>query len=648
MIEIGINGLTKLYGTDKIFEDVTFDVKTKDKIGLIGRNGTGKSTLLKIIAGCEDYQGGQISKKKGLTIGYLSQIPNYEQNNTVIDVLNEAFSNLHEIKDEMEKIEKTFDSLSGDELQTAIYKYSSLHELYELAGGYTISEKLNRILFGLEISEDMQKREFNKLSGGEKTRIVLGKILLEEPELLLLDEPSNHLDIKSVEWLEGYLRTYNGTIIAVSHDRYFLDRVVNKIVELESDGVQIYYGNYTKYVAEKELRFLLAMKEYENQQKKIKKMEEQIQRYRIWGEMRDSDKMYKRAKELEKRLEKIDKLDKPLIDKRTVDFKIGSVERTGREVIKVNNIKKTYGAKNLFKDVSFTLFFNDSTCILGENGTGKSTILKIILNEVAPDFGDVKIGSNVKIGYLSQEVSFHNEDVSIVDYFSYFYGISLGEARKELAKILFTGDDVYKLISTLSGGEKSRLKLGMLMYENVNTLILDEPTNHLDIESREILEENLVNYEGTLLFVSHDRYFVERIATCIGELENKEFKMYNYDYEGYKQEKERILENQQTDEIEVNKEKNVSQNKENMLKKKEEQRAKEKAKRDYIKLEKSILEAENKILEFENILNSNSDVWDLDKYNNIYNEYTILKEEIDKMYSELDRFHIETEGDAYD
>lgn len=643
MIEIGVSSLTKLYGTNRIFEDVTFDIKTKDRIGLIGRNGTGKSTLLKIIAGQEDYQGGQVFMKKGLTLGYLSQIPNYEDNNTVLDVLNEAFKNLHEIKKDMDEIEKTFDSLTGDELQAAIYKYGSLHDSYELAGGYTINEKINRILYGLEISESMQKMEFNKLSGGEKTKIVLGKILLEEPELLLLDEPSNHLDIKSVEWLEGYLSTYSGTIVAVSHDRYFLDRVVNKIVELESDGVHIYFGNYSKYVAEKELRFLQAMKEYENQQNKIKKMEEQIQRYRIWGEMRDSDKMYKRAKELEKRLDKIDRLDKPFIDKRTANFKINSLERTGKEVISVDSIEKSY-VKKLFSDVSFTLFFNDSMCILGENGTGKSTILKIILNQEKPDSGVVKIGSKVKIGYLSQEVSFDNEDVSIVDYFSYYYGISLREARMELAKILFTGEDVFKRICTLSGGEKSRLKLGMLMYENVNTLILDEPTNHLDIESREVLEENLINYEGTLLFVSHDRYFVDKIATCIGELENNKFKMYNFDYEGYKQEKQRLSEKSQAEQVEVKKEKAVSQSKENMLRKKEEQKAREKVKRDYNKLENSILETENKIIELENTLNSNFEECNLEQYNTIYNEYTFLKEEIDKMYSDLEKLHTEMEG----
>jgi len=640
MIEIGVSNLTKAYGADIIFENVTFDVKSKDRIGLLGRNGTGKTTLMKIMAGLEDYQAGQVSKRKGLTIGYLEQIPNYEDDNTVLDVLNEAFRGLNELKLQMEELEKSFDSLKGDELKAAINKYSSIHDIYELSGGYSIKEKLNRILFGLEISEDMQKRRFNQLSGGEKTRVILGKILLEEPELLLLDEPSNHLDIKSIEWLEEYLSSYDGTMVIVSHDRYFLDRIVNRIIELDSDGVDIYIGNYSKYVAEKELRFILAMKEYENQQRKIKKMEEQIQRYRIWGEMRDSDKMYKRAKELEKRLEKIDRIKKPVVDKKSADFRLKGIERTGNEVIKVSNIKKSFGSKELFKDASFTLFYKDSMCILGENGTGKSTILKIILNEISPDEGEVKIGSKVKIGYLPQEVSFDKEDISIVDYFSYHYGISFGEARRELAKILFTGDDVYRHINTLSGGEKSRLKIGMLIYEKVNTLILDEPTNHLDIESREVLEESLINYEGTLLFVSHDRYFTDKIATCIGEIENRKFKMYDFDYEGYKQEKQRLNEALAV-KPDDKKERHFSQNKEAFLREKELQRAKEKHRRDIEKLENKILETENKIIELEKLLNTSTDNWDLDDYNNKYNEYIRLKDSVEDMYTELEKLHEE-------
>lgn len=630
MIEIGVNNLSKMFGVDKIFENVTFDVKTKDKIALIGRNGTGKTTLMKILAGFEECIG-QVHKRKGLTIGYLEQIPNYSDENTVLDILNKAFERVHELKFQMEELEKTFELLSQEDLSIAVKKYGEIHDLYEMSGGYNINEKINKIMNGLEINEEMQKRQFNLLSGGEKTRVILGKILLEQPEILLLDEPSNHLDMKSVEWLEEYLNSYEGTMVIVSHDRYFLDRVANKIIELDSDGVQIYYGNYSKYVTEKELRFLLAMREYEAQQKKLNRMEEQIKRYRIWGEMRDSDKMYKRAKELEKRLEKIELIKKPIVDKKTADFNIKGVTRTGKEVIIADNISKRFGSKELFSNLSFTLFYKDSMCILGENGVGKSTILKIVLDEIPSDNGSVRIGSNVKIGYLPQEVSFDRDDISIVDYFSYKYGISISEARRELAKILFTGDDVFKHISTLSGGEKSRLKLGMLIYEKINTLILDEPTNHLDIESREILEENLINYEGTILFVSHDRYFVDKIATCIGEIENKRFKTYEFDYEGYKQEKQRITEKFNLPE----KSNIISLGKEEYLRRKEETRNKEKARRDLEKLEYDILETENKIIELEVLLNTTNEL-NLDEYNKNYNEYINLKDKIEELYKKLD------------
>ena len=643
MIEIGVSNLTKAFGADKIFENITFDIKTKDKIGLIGRNGIGKTTLMRILAGREDYQAGQVNRRKELTIGYLEQIPSCDDGDTVLDVLNEAFSELNEITMQMKKYERSFDNLNDNDLKNAVDKYSLLHEQYEALGGYDINEKLGKILTGLKISDDLQKRKFNLLSGGEKTRVILGKILLEEPELLLLDEPSNHLDIKSVEWLEEYLISYVGTIVIVSHDRYFLDRVVNKIIEIEPDCAQIYYGGYSKYAAEKELRFLQAMKEYNSQQKKIKRMEEQIQRYRIWGEMRDSDKMYKRAKELEKRLETIDRINKPVFDKKAAKFQINNTERTGKEVIKVTEIKKVFGNNKLFDRVSFTLYYKDSLCLLGENGSGKSTILKIIMNEISPDSGGVRIGSKVKIGYLPQEVVFDRENISIIDYFSYHYGISLSETRRELAKISFVDEDVYKIIGDLSGGEKSRLRLGMLIYEDVNTLILDEPTNHLDIESREMLEESLIKFEGTLLFVSHDRYFVDRIATCIGEIENKRFSIYRFNYEGYKQEKQKT--EAYFKETMASTQKGDRLGKKAFDREKEEKRAREKSKRDLARLEGNIIESEKKVAELEKKLNTDSSEWDISDYNNKYNEYTQLKDSIECMYTELYKLSEEVEND---
>jgi ATPase subunit of ABC transporter with duplicated ATPase domains len=636
MIEIGISNLEKSFGVDKIFQNVTFDIKDKEKIGLVGKNGVGKTTLMKIIYGLEEASFGQVSKRKALKVGYLEQVYSFNDDMLTEDVLRLSFLNLYNIEDEMNTLQKTFDNLANDELDRAINKYSLLHDKYEAMGGYKIKEKSDKITIGLDISSSMLKSLFNTLSGGEKTRVVLGKILLENPDVLLLDEPSNHLDIKSVEWLEEYLKSYEGSALIVSHDRYFLDRVADKIVELSSDGASIYNGNYSKYVVQKELKFLKDLKDYENQQKKIKKMEDQIKRYRIWGEMRDSDKMYRRAKELEKRLEKIDEFKKPIKDKKIKSFALGASGRTGKIVLDIKEASKSYGDNVLFKDADLTVFYKDSIAILGENGTGKSTLIKMVLNEISFDFGEIKLGSKLNIGYLPQEISFEDESLKIIDYFSYRYNITIGETRNELAKILFTDDDVFKKISNLSGGEKTRLKLLTLMYEKSNVLVLDEPTNHLDIDSRESLEEDLINYDGTIIFISHDRYFIDKVATRIAEIENKDIKVYNWDYEGYKLEKEKFInikQDQENQRIEAEDAGKVSQSKEDYLKKKEDIKRIEKKKRDLKKLENDIITLEDKIKEHENLLyNKNLEI-------NLDEEYKIgieLRSKLDCMYKQLD------------
>lgn len=642
MIEIGISNLSKSYGVDKIFENITFDIKDKERIGLVGKNGVGKSTLLKIINGVEEATFGQISKRKGVKIGYLEQMPTFDNDMTVEDVLKLSFKDIYTIESEMNEVQTQLEKLKHAQLDEAIKKYSSLQEKYEILGGYQIKEKLDKIIIGLDFSNNMLKSKFSSLSGGEKTRVVLGKILLETPDVLLLDEPSNHLDIKTVEWLEEYLINYEGTVVIVSHDRYFLDKVANKIVELCSEGAYIYNGNYSKYVVQKELRFLQAMKEYENQQKKIKRMEEQIHRYRVWGAMRDSETMYKRAKELEKRLAKIDELKKPVKDKKIRSFNLTSSERSGKYVIRTENISKSFGDRQLLKDASLTLYYKDSLAILGENGTGKSTFLKIILNQIPLDNGNIQIGSKVTIGYLPQDVRFENEELQIIEYFSYKYSISISEARTELAKVMFTDDDIYKKISNLSGGEKTRLKLLTLMYEKVNLLILDEPTNHLDIDSRESLEEDLINYEGTILFVSHDRYFIDKVATRIAEIENKSIRVYDFDYEGYKNEKAKIqLENEEKikNEQVINPEKFISQNKEEYLKAKENTKRLEKKKRDLKKLEEKIIEIEEDVKKREEVLYNNNNE-DLNKQ---YNEYTAKKNELTKLYEDLELMYSDEE-----
>ncbi|NLK29162.1 MAG: ABC-F type ribosomal protection protein [Clostridiales bacterium] len=542
MIELNVLNITKYYGANKIFENISFEVQAGDRIGFIGQNGCGKSTMMKIIMGIEDHQVGEINIRKGAKVGYLNQIPVFEDDMTVNDVIHLAFEDIYQIKKQMKQIEEQLKYLEGKELEKVLNSYGRLSEQFEAMGGYEIETRVSKVTKGLKISDTLEKMLFNHISGGEKTRIILAKILLEEPDILLLDEPTNHLDLQSIEWLENFLKDYKGSVMVISHDRYFLDRVVNKILELEFDTAHIYHGNYSYYVIEKERRFLIELKNYQNQQKKIERMERQIERYRIWGEMRDSDKMFRKAKELEKRLEKIDVLERPVLQKRKIRLQQGQIDRTGKIVLEVKGLSKSFPGKKLFEDLNLLIEYQDSACIIGKNGCGKSTLLKIILGEIMADDGSVRIGSQVKIGYLPQYVVFDDEELTVLEYFSRLHDITIGEARAQLAKVLFLKEDVNKKIKYLSGGEKSRLRLCSLTFENVNFMILDEPTNHLDIDSREVLEETLCNFKGSLLFVSHDRYFINKVADKIITLENANARVYHGDYTYYLEEVKKEIE----------------------------------------------------------------------------------------------------------
>lgn len=536
MIELSINNLTKYYGASKLFEHISFEVKTGERVGLIGQNGCGKTTIMKIIMGVEEFQGGEISLRKGAKIGYLNQIPNYPVNTKSMDVIRSAYESIFAIKKEMDKLEESFEQLSGDSLDKALKKYGDLTEQFEIGSGYELLTKINKITEGLEITSQIKNMFFNQLSGGERTRVILAKILLEEPDILLLDEPTNHLDFATTEWLESFLKDYPGSVLVISHDRYFLDSVVDKIVELESNRSDIFFGNYSYYVIEKERRFLIEYRNYQNQQRKIDQMERQIQRYRIWGEMRDSDKMFRRAKELEKRLEKIEVLGRPVLNNKRIRLNQDAANRSGKIVLETKNIAKSYEDSVLLYDVNLTLFYQDSACIIGRNGSGKSTLIKMILGETRPEEGIVKLGAQVKIGYLPQHVIYEDEDQTVLEYFVRLHNTTYEAARSQLAKVLFLKEDVNKKIRMLSGGEKSRLRLCSLTFDAVNFLILDEPTNHLDIESREVLEETLLNYEGTLLFVSHDRYFINKITDKVIAIENQGIRIYHGDYTYYQEE----------------------------------------------------------------------------------------------------------------
>lgn len=536
MIELSIYNLSKYYGAKQILKEISFDLKTGERVGLIGQNGCGKTTIFKILMGLEEYQGGEISIRKGARLGYLNQIPDYEEGVTVLQVLEGAFEELFRIKHQLGELEEQFGILEGEALTRALETYGKLMEQFEMAGGYETEIRINRTTEGLKLDPQMLKLPFQSLSGGEKTRVILAKILLEAPDILLLDEPSNHLDLAAVEWLEGFLRDYKGTVLVISHDRYFLDAVVSKIIELRPDCADIYQGNYSWYVTEKERRFLIDLKNYQNEQRKIERMEEQIARYRIWGEMRDSEKMFKRAKELEKRLEKLDTPVKPILENRKIRLEREVIGRTGKLVLEAEGISKGFGDKELLKEIGFTLFYQDSACILGRNGCGKSTFLKLIVGELMADKGVIRTGAQVSIGYLPQNVVFEDEELTILDYFSRLHNITTGEARSHLAKVLFCKEDVNKKIKFLSGGEKSRLKLCSLTLNGANLLILDEPTNHLDIDSREVLEETLMSFPGTLLFVSHDRYFINKVADKILALEEGSIQVYDGDYTYYQEE----------------------------------------------------------------------------------------------------------------
>lgn len=536
MIELDVNNLTKYYGANKIFEKISFRLQTGERTGLIGQNGCGKTTLMKVLMGVEDSHGGTISVRKGTKLGYLDQIYKAGEMVTVIQMLQESFENVGNLKNELSKLEEKLKHITGDELDAEMKNYGRLLDKYELAGGYEVETEINKICQGLMIADSFRSKAFEGLSGGEKTRVLLAKLLLEQPDVLLLDEPTNHLDIESIEWLENFLAEYKGTILIISHDRSFLDRVVNKIIELEPTMANLYDGNYSDYVIEKERRFELAYKAYVNNQRKIENMERQIERYRIWGAMRDSEVMYKRAKEVEKRLDKVEVVDRPNHGNTKIRLNQGEIKRTGKIVLTIENLEKSFLDKKLFSDLSFTLFYQDRLCIMGGNGSGKTTLLKILLKELSSDCGQFSLGANVRIGYLPQNIVFDNEELTILDYFSLAHKTTQLEARSELAKMLFLRDDVFKKIKSLSGGEKSRLKLCSIIFEKVNLLILDEPTNHLDIDSREVLEKLLSSYNGTIIFVSHDRYFVKKVATKMMIFKDANVKLYEMDYDNYVEE----------------------------------------------------------------------------------------------------------------
>ena len=533
MIVCSVNHIAKSFGGNIIFEDLSFEIHEGNRVGLVGRNGSGKTTLLKMLANQETIDGGVIHWKKGLKIGYLAQIPDYKDL-TVKKVLKTAFAELVETESKLQQLEfEMGQELTPIHLQRLMDQYGKLQDDFILNGGYEMDAQMDRVSHGLNIVELLDK-PFSLLSGGEKTKVGLALSLLKKPELLLLDEPTNHLDLMAIEWLGTFLKEYSGTIILISHDRYFLDEVVTKVLEMEDGEIELYHTNFSGFVKEKEERLLREFQEYQEQQRKIKKMKEAIKRLREWANRANppSAALHKRATNMQRALDRIEKLDRPKLDVKKMAIDFESNDRSGKDVIKLENVSKSFGSRTLFGNVNMLVQYKDRTAIVGENGTGKSTLLKMILRECESDHGSVKVGSNVKIGYLSQHVFQSIGDERVIDVFRSEVTVNEGEARHILARFLFYGPAVFRKVNQLSGGERMRLRLAQLMYQDINLLVLDEPTNHLDIDSCEVLEEALEQFNGTILAVSHDRYFLNKLFNKIYWLHDGSLYFFdgNYDW----------------------------------------------------------------------------------------------------------------------
>jgi len=530
MADIVCQDVHKYYGANHILKGISFEIYEGERVGLLGKNGAGKTTLFKVLNRTEPFEEGQVFIPKGKQMEVLDQIPEFPADFTVKDVLSTGFEKLLSILDDMKRLEA---SMSINHDPVVLKQYGELATLFEAKGGYMMETDLARVCEGLSIDQRMLNELFYKLSGGEQTRVNLGRIILKKPDILLLDEPTNHLDVNACEWLEEYLNSFKGTVVVISHDRYFLDRVVTRIIEIEAGKAVFYNGNYSHYVKEKEERLQKQLAMYEQEQKKIQQLEEAAKRLHDWANRADNKSMHKRAFAMEKRIEWLKKTEKPLLEK-ILEAKFKEKEFAGKDFIKIRNVSKTFGSHQVLKDISLLVRKGDRIGLLGPNGCGKTTLLNIITGNLMPDKGEIVIGNSVNLAFLPQIVKFDRPDLTMLDTVRYEMEWSEDTARNRLAAFKFTGEEVFKTVSSLSGGEKSRLKLFLLMQHEINLLILDEPTNHLDIASREWIEQTLESFGGTLLFVSHDRYFISRFATRIWDLNEGRITDYNGTYEEYR------------------------------------------------------------------------------------------------------------------
>ncbi|SHH36276.1 ABC-F family ATP-binding cassette domain-containing protein [Tepidibacter thalassicus] len=598
MIILSCNNINKSFGIDLILENISFTINEGDKIGLVGVNGTGKTTLFKIISGEYEYDSGEIYISKNTKIGYLKQNTNFESNNSILDEVLTVFNDLIEMEKYLRNLEIQIaeESKKGNSkiLQNLMNEYSKKLEYFSNNNGYGYKSEAKGVLKGLGFSDEDFNKNINILSGGEKTRVLLAKLLLKKPNLLLLDEPTNHLDTDAVEWLEVFLKQYKGTVFIISHDRYFLDQIVNKVFELSNKKLKSYNGNYSTFIEKSKIEKELEIKKYEEQQREIKKQEEVIDKLKAFGR----EKHLKRARSREKALNKIDIMEKPEAFRKKAKIRFEPSVASGHDVLSVNSLSMAYDENILFKNVSFNIYKGEKVALIGPNGIGKSTLFKILMKELNPVHGNFNLGTNVNIGYFHQEQKTLNLNNTIIDeIWNENTNLNQTTIRTMLASFLFEGEEVFKKISTLSGGERARVALLKLMLSKSNFLLLDEPTNHLDIDSKEVLETALSNYEGTLFIISHDRYFLNKVVDKILLLSPDGIKEYHGNYDYYlekRRQTEQTTENTQ--------EKTKTQIKEEKRKEKEKKEREKKLRIKRQNIEKEIMSIESKIEELNELM----------------------------------------------
>ena len=528
MVDISVKNVNKFFVIgENLLEDLSFDIQEGERVAILGRNGCGKTTLFKILTGEMDYDGGEVYVNPNKKLGLISQIPHFPAGYTVEDVLRSAFTELTSAKRKLEALEQ---AMTQGATAEQLREYDALVNRFQSGGGYEMDVDVDKICNGLGITAAQRPQEFDSLSGGEKTRINLARLLLEKTDILLLDEPTNHLDLNSVEWLESYIKSFKGTVLIISHDRYFIDQVAQRVIEITDGHAEFYTGNYSFYMEEKQARFDLQLKQYEQEQAKLKQLGYTVERMKGWGI--NNRTLYRRAMSIQHRMERIQKTKRPKTEK-TMKASFGEKDFSGDVVFKMKNVSKSYGDRVLFSDVNLNVEGGERIALLGDNGTGKSTFLKCLLGEEDCG-GRIQFGPTVKWGYLPQIIRFDHPERSLYDTMLYEKNLTPQMARDRLGAFLFQGEDVFKTVGTLSGGEQSRLRLCMLMDEKINLLILDEPTNHLDIASREWVEAAIEEFEGVLLFVSHDRYFIEKFAERIWLLENGAIRDFPCGYQKYR------------------------------------------------------------------------------------------------------------------